>query len=178
LRERARRYRGRIYPNGPPFTLLVDVKSDAEPTYDALRQTLAQYADVVTVYRTTAAQASAVTVIVSGNRARAVMAGEALRYAAYDGRLEDLDSTAPSSFIAWISSAWPQSFRWRGDGPMPDDQRTRLRQIVGQAHRRERRVRFWATPESTVVWKELLAGGVDVINTDDLAGLERFLRQQ
>ena len=61
---------------------------------------------------------------------------------------------------------------------MPDDQRSRLRHIVGQAHQRDRRVRFWATPESTVLWRELLAAGVDLINTDDLVGLERFLRQQ
>jgi glycerophosphoryl diester phosphodiesterase len=178
LRERARMHQGRIYQNGPPFTLLIDVKSDAEPTYAALREVLRPYADVLTVFQTNATDTKAVTVIISGNRARAVMAQETLRYAAYDGRLQDLDSSAPASFIAWISSDWTQSFRWWGDGPMPDEQRTRLRQIVDKAHQRDRRVRFWATPESTALWRELLAAGVDVINTDDLVGLERFLRQQ
>lgn len=42
-------------------------------------------------------------------------------------------------------------------------------------------MRFWATPdvagsERDAVWTELLAAGVDHLNTDDLAGLELFLR--
>lgn len=42
-------------------------------------------------------------------------------------------------------------------------------------------MRFWATPdtpgpERDAVWAELLAAGVDHLNTDDLAGLARFLR--
>jgi hypothetical protein len=41
-------------------------------------------------------------------------------------------------------------------------------------------VRFWATPEGPrkareAVWAELLAAGVDYINTDNLKALERFL---
>ena len=178
LRERAMKNGGRVYQNGPDFALLIDVKSGAEPTYAALRDVLRQYAGILTAFRTNATEANAVTVIISGNRARATMAAETLRYAAYDGRLEDLDSTAPVHFIAWISSDWTQGFRWRGDGPMPENERTKLRQIVGKAHQYGRRVRFWATPELPAVWRELLAADVDLINTDDLAGLERFLRQQ
>jgi hypothetical protein len=36
-------------------------------------------------------------------------------------------------------------------------------------------VRFWATPEKVAVWEELRAAGVDLINTDQLADLRRFL---
>lgn len=178
LRERVLQNGGRVYPNGPEFTLLVDVKSGAEPTYAAVRNVLRQYASVLTIFRTAATETNAVTVIISGNRARATMAAEASRYAAYDGRLEDLDSTASVHFIPWISSDWTGSFRWRGDGPMPDNERAKLRQIVGKAHQQGRRVRFWATPELPTVWRELLAADVDFVNTDDLAGLEKFLRQQ
>src|SRR2546426_2569122 len=38
LRERARKNDGRVFPNGPDVTLLIDVKSDAEETYAALRK--------------------------------------------------------------------------------------------------------------------------------------------
>src|SRR5438128_3828966 len=37
LRARARRNAGRIFPNGPDVTLLIDVKADGEATYAALR---------------------------------------------------------------------------------------------------------------------------------------------
>ncbi len=66
-------------------------------------------------------------------------------------------------------------FRWRGDGPLPEAERGRLREFVGKAHRRGRLVRFWATPEKEAVWKELRAVGVDLINTDKLDELQRFL---
>ncbi len=64
---------------------------------------------------------------------------------------------------------------------MPTEQRARLRDVIAVAHRNGQRVRFWATPDEPgaqreAVWRELRAAGVDHINTDDLAGLEDFLR--
>ena len=34
------------------------------------------------------------------------------------------------------------------------------------------------TPDDPAVWRELVAAGVDLLNADDLPGLERFLRSQ
>ena len=55
-----------------------------------------------------------------------------------------------------------------------------LERIVKAAHARGRLVRFWATPDARsasrqALWRELLAAGVDLINTDDLQGLQAFL---
>jgi hypothetical protein len=47
---------------------------------------------------------------------------------------------------------------------------------VKRAHAQGRKVRFWGAPDSPVSWTVLLGAGVDLINTDDLVGLERFLR--
>src|SRR2546423_5960366 len=38
LRERVRKNGGRVFPNGPDITLLIDVKSGAEETYAALKK--------------------------------------------------------------------------------------------------------------------------------------------
>ena len=56
-----------------------------------------------------------------------------------------------------------------------ETERTRLKEIVLKAHARGRLVRFWDTPEDPAFWKELRAGGVDLINTDKLPELRRFL---
>ena len=61
---------------------------------------------------------------------------------------------------------------------MPEQERQKLRGIVEKAHAKGRRVRFWATPDHPAVWRELVDAGVDLLNADDLAGLERFLRSQ
>jgi hypothetical protein len=58
---------------------------------------------------------------------------------------------------------------------MPEAERTKLKEFVAKAHKHNRLVRFWATPESPVVWEQLLAAGVDLINTDQLPELRRFL---
>jgi hypothetical protein len=36
-------------------------------------------------------------------------------------------------------------------------------------------VRFWATPDTPAMWKELQAAGCDLINTDKLDELRAFL---
>lgn len=175
LRERVKANGGRVYPGGPPVYLLIDVKTGAEDTYAALDKVLARYADILSVTRDGRFEPKAVTVVVSGNRAKEKIAKQPVRYAGIDGRPEDLNSDAPADLLPWISGNWTLLFRWRGDGPMPDAERAKLREMVRKAHDHKRLVRFWATPEKEAVWKELLAAGVDLINTDKLAELQAFL---
>src|SRR6185437_8061647 len=96
----------------------------------ALREVLEDYSDVLTVYRSGSTTTNAVAVIVSGNRDRKRMAEETVRYAALDGRLEDLDSKASSHFIPWVSESWTSIFKWRGVGPMPDNEKQTLQKTV------------------------------------------------
>lgn len=175
LRQRIGENGGRVYRGGPVFSLLIDVKSDAEATYAAIRQVLARYADILTTIRHGVVQQKAVAVVVSGNRAHDTIAADPLRFAGIDGRLTDLQSDRPAHLMPWISDNWRNHFSWQGDGPMPQPERDKLRALVENVHARHRRVRFWATPDNPNVWKELLAAGVDLINADDLAGLEQFL---
>jgi len=159
------------------MTLLVDVKSDAEPSYRALREVLKPYAGMLTSFRGESVETNAVTVIISGNRARALLAAEPERFAALDGRLEDLELPARTTLIPLISDSWTTRFKWRGTGPFPPEERARLRQLVNQAHAGGRRIRFWATPDKPEFWEELNSAQVDLISVDDLAGLQRFLRK-
>jgi hypothetical protein len=121
-------------------------------------------------------QPRAVTAVVSGNRAQEAIAAEEVRYVGIDGRPSDLDATVPAHLMPWISARWPSVFRWQGEGPMPEEERTKLQEFVGKAHRHGRLARFWATPENPALWRELLAAKVDLINTDKLDELQRFLR--
>jgi hypothetical protein len=66
-------------------------------------------------------------------------------------------------------------FQWKGEGPISEAEQAKLRDFVAKAHKHDRLVRFWGTPENPVVWEELLAAGVDLINTDQLPELRQFL---
>ena len=177
LRQKAREGDGSVWPGGPTLTLLVDVKADGKASYQALANLLADYDDIISVVRDGRLETKAVTVVVSGDRAQETIAADEPRYAGIDGRLSDLDSKTPSHLLPLISDNWGLHFRWRGEGQFPEMERAKLLDIVRRAHDGGRRVRFWATPEKTAVWRELRAADVDLINTDDLAGLERFLRE-
>jgi glycerophosphoryl diester phosphodiesterase len=175
LRERVKQNGGRVYPAGPEFTLLVELKSDWHTSYPVLREILKQYAGMLTTFQGEAKETNAIRVIITGNRAKEMFAGEAIRYASVDGDLADLDSGAPADVIPWISSNWGQSFKWRGSGTMPEADQQKLKDIVAKAHQQGRRVRFWGAPDQPVFWAEMLANGVDLINTDDLDGAQTFL---
>ncbi len=180
LVERIEKYGGSVYGDGRPLTLLIDVKTNAQDTYLALHQVLRRFQGILTVYSGQDIREGAIVAIVSGNRARGLMETQDVRYAAYDGRLPDLGSGVPASLMPLISDRWTRHFTWRGDGPMPRRERARLYRIVADAHAAGQRVRFWATPDESgprrdVVWRALVDAGVDLIATDDLAGLERFL---
>jgi glycerophosphoryl diester phosphodiesterase len=173
---------GRVYRDGDRFTLLIDIKTEGEPTYKALTETLSKYADILTVVRDSKVQPGAVTAVVSGNRPKEYMRAEQVRYAGYGGRMPDLNSDVPASFMPLLSDNWTKVFTWKGEGAMPAEEKTRLQDIVRTAHGKGWAIRFWATPdkpgpERDAIWKELKAAGVDKINTDDREGLQRFLGQ-
>lgn len=177
---RVRENGGEVFAGGPAFTLLVDIKSDGEEAYDALDRVLARYEEMLTRVSHGKVERGAVSVIVSGERAWQRIAADSTRYVGVDGRLADLSSDRPSHLMPLISDRWDRISTWSGQGPMPEAERSELRRVVSEAHTQGRRLRFWATPdrpspERTVVWRELVAAGVDLIGTDDLDGLRRFL---
>jgi glycerophosphoryl diester phosphodiesterase len=161
-----------------PFTLMIDIKSDATNTWLALREQLARYTNILTRFDRTGVNLNKVTVIISGNRAIRLIGSEELRFASIDGRLPDLDVNPAISLMYLVSDNWTKHFKWDGRGNIPDAERRRLRDIVSKAHAQGRRIRFWALPDAAPAWQELHDAGVDLINTDRLEELESFLRAQ
>lgn len=162
----------------PPLTLLIDVKSDAEKTYAVLREVLRRYPDILTRFETNTIHTNAVMVIISGARAEAVLRAEPVRFAALDGRAPDLEKNPPLALVPLVSDNWTKYFQWRGVGPMPGEEREKLQQLATRTHAQGRRLRLWAAPDNEAGWKELFEAGADLLNTDKLRDLERFLRAQ
>ncbi|MGW1913624.1 phosphatidylinositol-specific phospholipase C/glycerophosphodiester phosphodiesterase family protein [Streptomyces sp. NPDC002076] len=182
LAARVRAEHGSVYRGWRrPLQLLIDIKTEGSSTYLELDRHLRRYPHLFTRYAHGRVHPGPVTAVISGDRAaRIPMEAQDERRAFYDGRLTDLGSTAPATFISLISDNWTQNFTWSGEGAFPDAERLKLRSTTAAAHARGQQVRFWATPDAAgpardALWTELLAAGVDYLNTDDLAGLENFL---
>ncbi|WOI57997.1 phosphatidylinositol-specific phospholipase C/glycerophosphodiester phosphodiesterase family protein (plasmid) [Palleronia sp. LCG004] len=185
LRKRVEENDGKVYSAemDRPAMLLIDIKSDGAETYEVLSSVLEGYSDMLTTYRDGSMEPGAVTAVISGNRPREMMMDQDVRHAGYDGRMDDLESDTPASFMPLLSDNWTNHFDWTGEGKMPDEERARLDEIVSTAHDKGWQVRFWATPDEAgpareAIWTELDDAGVDRINTDDLAGLQEFLQSR
>jgi hypothetical protein len=140
-----------------------------------LKPLLYAYRDVLTEFRPNGTSTKAITVILSGNRPREQLSAESVRYAAIDGRLADLKTGVSPTLIPLISDNWRSHFKWRGQGELPQGERQRLHDLVQETHAEGRRIRFWAIPDEPMAWSEMLEADVDLINTDNLAGLQRLL---
>ncbi|MFY9252073.1 MAG: phosphatidylinositol-specific phospholipase C/glycerophosphodiester phosphodiesterase family protein [Fuerstiella sp.] len=177
LRERVKANGGRVHKNGPVFTLLIDIKADGANTYTALNTLLQQqYADVFSYVENGTFHEQAVNIVISGDRAFDVISGSSKRFAGIDGRLSDLDTHHSSHLMPLISDNWRNHFKWRGVGEFPEPERAKLTDCVAKAHAAGRRIRFWATPDVPAMWEALDNAQVDMINTDDLPGLAKYLR--
>jgi hypothetical protein len=177
LKERVEKNGGRVYRGGPEFTLLIDLKTNGEKTYPVLKTVLAKYADIINVPSDGRAARRAINVVATGSRPAAQIAADTNRLVGIDGVWSDLDSDQPASLIPLISENWRSFFKWRGKGPIPPEEREKIRMAVQKAHAHGRRLRFWGTPDNPTVWQELYDDKVDLINTDDLPGIARFLNE-
>ena len=163
-----------ILPDLKTLILLVDIKDQAVPTYQALERQLENYKPMLTLFEADKITTNAVTIILSGNRPRDYVAKQPKRWVAIDGRLPDLAENPPRSLVPLISDNWTLHFSWKG-GALPPEQSTKLNELVAKAHQQGRMLRFWAIPDRDEAWGLLHAAKVDLINTDRLAELAKFL---
>lgn len=179
LHERVKQNGGRVYAKAEaPFYLLIDIKTEAEPTYASLKPLLEKHRDMLSHFTDDKTTPGAVTVVISGNRPREIMAREKKRLAGIDGRLSDLEEENSVHLLPWISDNWLLHFRWRGDGQLPEEDQKKLTDIVRRTHERKQQLRFWGIPDTPAVWEAMRAGGVDWINSDKLEELSAFLRRR
>lgn len=183
LKKRIQENKGSVFPGSEQqLRLWIDIKNTGAATYTELHQVLAEYASMLTRYTHGKVKQGAVTAIISGDRPMELMERQHVRFAFVDGRLSDLGVRTDPRLMPVISDNWTHHFTWQGEGEMPAAERAKLDDIIGTAHAHGQQIRFWATPDADTVeretlWRELVDADADFVNTDDLAGLEAFLRE-
>jgi hypothetical protein len=173
---------GYVYNHDIPLILFIDIKTDADSTYTALKKVFKKYSEIFTYYKDDDINMGAIFVIISGNRPKELLNKSQFRYAGYDGRLDDLGSIHTNLMIPMISENWKKYFKWDGKAEMPTREYERLTNIIIQAHNENRKVRFWATDvdsstDQIKIWKKLLDADVDLINTDKLVEFRNYFRK-
>jgi hypothetical protein len=177
LRERTRQLDGKIVPDAERFYLWIELKTEAQSTYNALKKVLEKYADILTRFENDKVVPGAVTVILTGNAHLDLIRNEPVRYACVDGGLGFLDSDVSAHFVPVVSLDWRREFpRFRGE--LSPAHKEKLAEHVRKAHERGRKLRYWNAPDNEEFWKILYDADVDLINTDRLEPLRKFLMKQ
>ncbi|HEV8542087.1 MAG TPA: hypothetical protein VGR78_06835, partial [Verrucomicrobiae bacterium] len=130
LRRLAEHNGGRIYPKGPTVILLIDIKTEAESTYAALRPVLQTYEVMLTRFTDGSIQTNAVMVVLSGNRPRETLLQEMTRLAAYDGRLSDLGKSLPMGFMPLVSDNFQARFPSASGGAVSEADAQKARAVI------------------------------------------------
>jgi hypothetical protein len=177
LAERIAENNGKVYTNyNKPVILMIDIKTNAGNTYEALKPLLEKYRSILTSLEDGKITYRAVTVVLSGHKPYDAIGNEKDRLAFIDEDLRKVSrDTTMSNMFTMASCKYSRMLKWDGKGIFPVAERNKLCAFVALAHRMGEKVRLWASPEKKVVWDELLHCGVDLINTDKLVTLRKYL---
>jgi len=161
--------------NECPLTLMIDIKSDADKTYKALLSMLEKYEPILSCYEDGCTTLRNVTIILTGHKPYDLVKDTNRRFVFMDEDLKKAGTDSSTNLYPIASCKYSHLLKWKGKGVIPEIELQRLEYYVTEAHKNGRKVRLWASPENKVVWSELLKCNVDLINTDKLRRLRKFL---
>lgn len=139
--------------------LLIDIKTEARATLDALVMVLEKYPSLL--------GNKDIMFVVSGNRPRPADYPNYPAYIFFDHQqLGGLEDAKVSEKVALISLNFKKYSPWNGKGRLVKDDSLKIASVITTAKAFGKPFRFWATPDSKTAWRTMAAFGVDFINTD------------
>jgi glycerophosphoryl diester phosphodiesterase len=162
----------KIYPDYPgTFYLMIDFKTEAGKTYEALLQAINHYPRLKC-----SASRCPVKIFISGNRPVKQIIESGYQGMALDGRPEDIGKGYPAEWMPVISDHYGNWCNWNSDVDPKPGELEKIKELAKAVHAEGKLLRLWAIPDNPRAWKVLLKAGVDLINTDKLEALHDFLK--
>jgi hypothetical protein len=166
---------GSVHGDGRPFHLWIDVKDPSADLEEALGVLLARYP----MFEGPAGRGPpgpVIPVLTGDERVKRALAGRSDLPAVRRDSTRYSDEDPPSDGRwTWYALRWRDHFSWDGRGQIPEAERGRLHALVAASHAKGRRLRIFHAPERAALWAEALEAGVDLMGTDHLPALQRFL---
>jgi alkaline phosphatase len=163
---------GKAWKEDPSsFQLLIDLKTEVEPTLSLLVEKLKKYPEVFDP----AANKYAIRITITGNRPKPEEFKNYPAFVFFDGNLDKKYDVSQLKRVALYSENLGNFTRWKGSEPIPEKEAFRLKQIIDSVHGIHKTIRFWNAPDTPAAWKTLMELKVDFINTDHIPELSTFL---
>jgi hypothetical protein len=171
LAEKYRRNNRHIYPDkSHALVLLIDLKTGYQETLPALLKALKPYRNMLM-------PKGNVQVVISGNTPPPAQFADYPNYLYFDGRPENSYTPDQNKRLGMISQSFRKYSQWKGQGEIPEEDKARLQMVVDQVHSQNKRIRFWATPDTESAWRLMMDLNADYINTDSIQALSTFLQK-
>lgn len=159
---------GSIYQLDGKLQVLIDVKSEAYATLDALVELMKEFPDLQNDER--------LQIVISGNRPKAADYHKYPAYIYFDH--QELGITPPNvEKVALVSLNFKKFSTYNGKGRITDADRNSLQKAIDFAHNMGRPIRFWGSPDAPSAWFSFHQLGIDFINTDQPYEACRYLKQ-
>ncbi|MFM7196054.1 MAG: hypothetical protein ACKOYP_14895 [Bacteroidota bacterium] len=151
-----------------PFYLMIDLKTDGEKTLTALEEELKRFPDWLNLN-------SPVRIVLSGNVPKQQMLSEEFRGIRIDGRPDDVGRNISADRMPWVSDRFSNWGAGDGNGDISTTSLEKISALAMRVHAEGKLLRLWATPDHPTAWKQLQQAGVDLLNTDRLTEMRKFL---
>lgn len=162
--------------NGYPFAdpsrvlqILIDIKTAAIPTLDALVQLLGKNEILMNAHN--------IHWVITGNRPDPAQFTSYPAFIRFDGVLDKNYSKDALSRIALMSDDWRKYSTWQGSGEPSETDLKKIKAGIKKSHHLKKPVRFWGGPDVMEAWLKLQKWKVDFINTDHVPELAGFIQQ-
>lgn len=166
---------GQVQTTLDTVVLMIDIKSNGNKTYAALRKILNKYKAILSTCDKGKVTIRNLTLVLTGHRPLQLLKNEESRYVFADADLRKINNTPDSpEMFTTASCKYSSLMKWKGKGEIPPMEKANLVQLVNRAHLNGTKVRLWGSPENENVWNFLRNCGVDLINTDKLVALKKF----
>lgn len=171
LQKAVQKAKGYAYADSTKnLLLLIDLKTPAGPTLDALLQALQPYK--------TLTGCRGLKLVITGNRPAVSTLTSYPPYLYFDGDISKTYTSEALDKVVLFSEDFRAYTKWKGEGRLPDSARVKLETVIMKAHGLNKPIRFWAAPDTPNTWGQLINLNADYINTDKISGLAKFLKKQ
>lgn len=142
--------------------LMIELKSETDPTLQAVVGVLNRYPEVFD----TAVNPDAVRIAITGRVPAPADFGKYPAYVLFDGAWDVDYSPEQLARIALISGNFRSLSQWNGKGSIIPSELEAIDRVVDHAHAQGKPIRFWGAPEGITVYYTFYDMGIDYINTD------------
>lgn len=160
---------GYPYPNKKPLQLLLDLKRDGKDILEVLYAQLQPYKT----------ELRHVTISISGDMPPPDDFQYFDKIFNFDGRTHLTYSKKAFKRVSLVSASFLDFGKyWTGKAPLSDEVADKISVFVKEMHTKNKKVRIWGTPNTTLGFETLRNLKVDIIGTDDLPLLRNFIDNQ